>query len=115
MRAGIQLRGRIESDLRDLAQGPRAGPLLASCKPVFVPNHRPVPILAWELDRREGEFVSAQLERPRRGLFVAPANAIVREKFVLDPNDPKRLDADVPSDFAPVAGNRSWTLYEKSC
>jgi hypothetical protein len=115
MRSGIQLRGRIESDLRDFAHGERVGPLLDACKPVFVPNHRPVPILAYELDRRPADFVSAQLERPRRGIFIAPANAIVKEKFVLDPNDPKRLDAEVPRDFTPVAENRSWKLYEKGC
>jgi hypothetical protein len=115
MREGIQLRGRIESDLRDLAHGPRAGPLLETCAEVFVPNHRPVPILAWELDRPAGDFVSAQLERPERGVFIAPADDVVEEKFVLDPNDPKRLDARVPENFTPVTGNRSWKLYERDC
>jgi hypothetical protein len=115
MRAGIQLRGRIESDLRELADDSRAHRLLDTCKPVYVPNHRPVPILAYELDRPAGDFVSAALERPLRGIFIAPANAIVREKFVLDPNDQKRLDATVPGDFARVTGNRSWTLYSKGC
>jgi hypothetical protein len=115
MLAGIQLRGQIESDLRDLARAPDAERLLATCKPVYVPNHRPIPILAYDLDRRPDDFVSAQLERPGRGTFIAPANEIVKEKFVLDPNDPKRLEADVPKDFSRVTGNRSWALYEKGC
>jgi hypothetical protein len=115
MRDGIQLRGRIESDLRDLARSPQAAPLLDRCGPVYVPNHRPVPILAYRLDRPADDFVDAQLSRPRRGIFIAPANAIVEQKFVLDPNDPKRLDAKVPTNFVRVTGNRSWALYEKGC
>jgi hypothetical protein len=40
---------------------------------------------------------------------------VVEEKFVLDPNDPKRLDADVPRGFARVTGNASWKLYARGC
>jgi hypothetical protein len=115
LRDGVQLRGRIEDDLRSLTRGAVAGPLLERCSPIYVPNHRPVPILAYYLDRRPEEIVSAQLERPRRGLLVAPANRIVEQKFVLDPRDPKRLDARVPPEFRHVTGNRSWTLYERGC
>jgi hypothetical protein len=115
LRDGIQLRGRIQDDLRELARSPVGGPLLERCSPVYVPNHRPVPILAWYLDRRPGEIVSAQLESPKRGLFVAPADAEVKEKFVLDPRDPHPLDATVPPGFRPVTRNRSWVLYERAC
>ena len=92
-----------------------AEPLLERCAPVYVPNHRPVPILAWYLDRDPDVFVSAQLERPARGLYVAPATRVVEEKFVLDPRDPKRVEAEVPPGFAPVARNESWVLYERGC
>jgi hypothetical protein len=115
MRDGVQLRGKIEDDLQSLATAGSAGELLDRCSPVYVPNHRPVPILAYYLDRSPDEIVSAQLEQPRRGLFVAPATAEVEEKFVLDPNDPKRLDAEVPKTFQRVAANRSWVLYEEGC
>jgi hypothetical protein len=114
MRDGIQLRGQIEDDLRSLTDG-REGELMRRCSPVYVPNHRPVPILAYELDREPDEIVSAQLERPVRGLFVSPATPVVEEKFVLDPNDPGRLDAEVPPGFSPVAANRSWVLYTRGC
>jgi hypothetical protein len=115
LRDSIQLRGKIEDDLRSLAQSRPAGPLLERCAPIYVPNHRLVPILAYQLDRRPDEIVSAQLERPRRGLFVEPANRVVEEKFILDPRDPKRLDASVPPEFRRVTANRSWTLYERGC
>jgi hypothetical protein len=74
-----------------------------------------VPILAWYLDRDPDDFVSAQLERPVRGLYVAPSNRAVEEKFVLDPRDPQRVKAEVPATFRAVAGNDSWRLYERGC
>jgi hypothetical protein len=116
LRDGIQLRGAIQDDLRDLTRDDVAEPLLEDCAPVYVPNHRPVPILAWYLDRNPADFVSAQLERPVRGLYVAPANREVEEKFVLDPRDPKRLEAPGrPAGFRSVAENESWVLYERGC
>ena len=115
LRDGIQLRGKIEDDLRDLDARPmRAEPLLERCAPVYVPNHRPVPILAWYLDRPPEEIVSAQLERPAaRALRRARAPAMVEEKFVLDPRDPRRFDPARPAGFRRVAENRSWVLYER--
>ena len=115
LRDSIQLRGGIEDDLRALTRDDVAEPLLERCGPVYVPNHRPVPILAWYLDRPPGDFVSAQLERPRRGLYVAPANRVVEERFVLDPRDPRRLALEVPAGFRRVTGNGSWSLYERNC
>ncbi len=115
LRDGVQLRGAIQDDLRDLTRQDVAGPLLERCGPVYVPNHRPVPILAWYLDRPPADFVSAQLEAPRRGLYVAPRTAEVEQRFVLDPRDPKRFEAALPAGFAPRAASRSWVLYERGC
>jgi hypothetical protein len=116
LRDGIQARGRMQDDLRALTEDRRVGPLLESCAPVYVPNHRPVPVLAWYLDRPPERFVSAQLEEPRRGLFIGPATDEVREKYVLDPRDPGRLAVpDRPAGFERVAENRSWVLYERGC
>lgn len=114
LRGGVQLRGRIQDDLRSLSTGPQAS-VMRRCSPIYVPNHRPVPVLAYYLDRRPDQIVSAALERPKRGLFVAPATSLVEEKFVLDPSDPKRFVPEVPSDFRRVGGNRSWLLYAKGC
>lgn len=115
LRDGIQLRGRIQDDLRRLTEDATAGPLLERCGPVYVPNHRPVPILAWYLDREPSDFVSAQIERPLRGLYVGPANRVVRERFVLDPRDPERIALVVPAGFRRITGNDSWSLYQRGC
>jgi hypothetical protein len=116
LRDGIQLRGAIQDDLRELARADGAAPLLEHCAPVYVPNHRAVPILAWYVDRDPADFRSAQLEPPRRGVYVAPQTKVVEEKFILDPRDPKRFDVPrQPAGFRPVAANDSWALYERGC
>ena len=56
LRDGIQLRGEIQDDLRDLTRVDAAEAAFERCKPVYVPNHRAVPILAWYLDRAPGEL-----------------------------------------------------------
>ena len=110
LRASVGLQRAIASDLTVLAD---SGAIRRECGPVAVPNHRPVPLLALRLDRPAAEIVSAQLRRPDRGFYVAPANAGVERNFTLDPNDPERLTARVPRGFARAGGNASWTLYRR--
>lgn len=112
LRADIAKRDRIQADLLDLVRTPRAEGALARCAPLYVPNHRPVPSLAYWTGRRPSEVLSAQLHRPSPdGLFIAPATPEVERLSILDPNDPRRLDAEVPPGYRPIAANRSWLLY----
>ncbi len=102
--------GTIERDLSDLVDaGAFAVPL---CGPIAVPNHRAVPRLAFGLEVKPTAIVSASEEGiPRRGYFLDPANAFVIHNFILDPNDPTRLETTVPRGFRQVARNDSWILY----
>jgi hypothetical protein len=102
---------RIEGDLADLVDDGAFEPL---CGKIAVPNHRAVPRLAFGLDVRPTEIVSASEEGvPVRGYFVAPANSTVIHNFILDPNDPTRFSLDVPPGFQPVARNESWKVYRR--
>jgi hypothetical protein len=102
---------RIEGDLSDLVDADAFEPL---CGPIAVPNHRAVPRLAFGLDIRPTEIVSASEEGvPRRGYFVAPASEFVIHNFILDPNDPTDFDLDVPPGFRLVAENESWQVYRR--
>jgi hypothetical protein len=106
----IGIQRTIKDDLRAMA----GNPVFASgCRPVGVPNHRPVPDLALWLDRAPADILSAQLVRLREGLYVSPATAKVERAFTLDRNDPRRLTAAVPPGFSEVARNRSWILYAR--
>jgi hypothetical protein len=102
---------RIEGDLAGLVDDGAFEPL---CGPVAVPNHRAVPRLAFGLDVKPTQIVSASEEAaPRRGYFVAPASAFVIHNFVLDPNDPTDLDLAVPRGYREVASNDSWRVYRR--
>ncbi|HEX9967488.1 MAG TPA: hypothetical protein VGB06_06055, partial [Solirubrobacterales bacterium] len=101
----------IEEDLDDIAGSGAFHPL---CLPISVPNHRAVPRLAWDLDVRPTEIVSSSEQRqPGRGYFLDPASPFVVHNFVLDPNDPARLETPVPAGFRRVAANESWRLYRR--
>ena len=100
---------QIENDLNDLADSGAFDPL---CGPISVPNHRAVPRLAFALDIDPSQIVSSSEQRqPARGYFLDPASDFVVHNFVLDPNDPARLETEVPPGFSRVAANRSWVLY----
>jgi hypothetical protein len=102
---------RIEDDLNDLANSGAFEPL---CGPISVPNHRAVPRLAFDLDVKPSEIVSFSEQRqPHRGYFLDPATPFVVHNFILDPNDPARLDTPVPAGFRRVAANESWVLYRR--
>ena len=100
---------RIEGDLTDLVDDGAFEPL---CGKVAVPNHRAVPRLAFGLDVRPTEIVSASDEGvPARGYFVAPANEFVIHNFILDPRDPTDFGLEVPDGFEEVTRNESWIVY----
>jgi len=112
LRADIAARDRVQEELHALVRLPLAARALARCGPLYLPNHRNVPSLALWTDRPPGEFVSAQLRQPPvRGVFLAPANAGVARLSILDPKDPRRLDARPPPVYRPIARNRAWILY----
>ncbi|HEU4461679.1 MAG TPA: glycosyltransferase family 39 protein [Solirubrobacterales bacterium] len=102
---------RIERDLSDLVDAGAFEPL---CGKVAVPNHRAVPRLAFNLDVKPTQVISASEEgAPARGYFVAPASEFVIHNFVLDPNDPTDPTFPVPDGFAEVAANDSWIVYRR--
>jgi hypothetical protein len=102
---------RIENDLTDLVDAGAFEPL---CGRIAVPNHRAVPRLAFGLDVKPTQIVSASEEPlPERGYFVAPASSFVIHNFILDPNDPTDPSFPPPKGFARVAGNESWIVYRR--
>jgi hypothetical protein len=111
--------GRIENDLSDLVD---EGAFSPACGPIAVPNHRAVPRLAFGLDVRPTDIVSASeavsAEEKRKlaeaGYYVEPASSFVIHNYILDPNDKTKFD-DVkpPAGFQEVARNESWVIYSR--
>jgi hypothetical protein len=103
--------GTIERDLTDLVDAGAFEPL---CGPIAVPNHRAIPRLAFGLEIKPTQIVSATERRgavPRPGYFLDPASSFVIHNFILDPNDPTRFSLSVPPGFRFVTRNESWKLY----
>ncbi len=116
----LTAQARIEGDLTDLVDaGAFAQPL---CGPIAVPNHRAVPRLAFGLEVKPTEIVSAseavsgeeKEKLAEAGYFVVPTSQFVIENFILDPNDKTRISTEPPLGFKPVAENESWKVY-RSC
>ncbi len=103
--------GTIERDLTHLVD---AGAFKPLCGPVAVPNHRAIPRLAFGLEVKPTQIVSATEQgAPRRGYFVDPTSPFVIHNFILDPNDPTRFPLAVPHGFHLVAQNESWKVYRR--
>jgi hypothetical protein len=102
----------IEADLTDLVDNGAFEPL---CGKIAVPNHRAVPRLAFGLEVKPTEIISASEEGiPRRGYFVAPASPFVVHNFILDPNDKTTpFSPKPPRGFTLVTRNESWKVYRR--
>jgi hypothetical protein len=117
--------GLVERDLEALVDDGAFSPLgtdaadeAEGCLPISAPNHRAVPRLAFWLDIRPSQVVSADPETGNQadeaaspGFFLAPARDFTIENFILDPGDPIRSTSEPPPSFELVAENRSWRLY----
>jgi hypothetical protein len=102
----------IQSDLASLVRSRAIG---ASCRPVAVPNHRPVPLLALWLNVEPTQVVSAAEQQVGSGTYVIPADAEDAKDYILDPRDPVQVVEGVPAGFAPAGGDRSWRVYQRAC
>ena len=96
----------ILADLHDIADEIR-------CRPVAVPNHRPVPHLALWTGHPAGRDRLRPARAAHGGRLPRPASERVLRNFTLDPRDPKRLTATVPPGFEREAANESWVLYAR--
>jgi len=110
--------GQIENDLSDLVD---EGAFSPECGPIAVPNHRAVPRLAFGLDVKPTDIVSASEavsgeEREKleeAGYWVQPASNFVIHNYILDPNDKTKFNIEPPPGFHQVAGNDSWLIYSR--
>jgi len=104
---------RQQQAQNDLAALAREGALPARCGELGVPSHAPIPLLALWLHVRPGDVVSEQVRRISSGTYVEAANAQVKADYILDPHEPRPLQASVPAGFVRTRANRSWIVYER--
>jgi hypothetical protein len=102
---------RQESIQGDLAGVVRDG---VPCRPVAVPNRRPIPLLALWLKLDPGDIADAQEGLPARGTYLVPRTPKVASDYILDKRDLDRRVAPPPASFRTVDANASW-LAASAC
>ena len=102
LRTDIRERAQVQSDLHALA--------LPGCRPVYVPDHRLVPLLAYWHDLKPRR-VLAQSPVISSGEVVLPASARVQRLSILDPHEPRPRRLAIPSGWREVTANRSWHVF----
>jgi hypothetical protein len=112
LRRALARQDAIQHDLAALVRVP-PGAIAPSCAPVTVPNHRPVPLLALQLDVRPRAVVSAQERRPARGTWVEPATGAVARDYILDPRDLDKRIAPPPPGFRRAGADASWRVFTR--
>ena len=121
-RTDIVARDGVMDDLHSLATDPAVARAAARCRPLYVPNHRPVPELSLWAGARPKDVVALPVAPSPDGLYIGPASAKAERLSVLDPRDPKPLGATVPppgegpANFdRELARNGSWVAYSAGC
>src|SRR4051794_6965036 len=102
LRTDIRGRAQVQSDLHALA--------LPGCRPVYVPDHRLVPLLAYWHDLKPRR-VLAQSPVISSGGVALPASARVQRLSILDPHEPRPRRLAIPSGWREVTANRSWHVF----
>ncbi|HEX4720122.1 MAG TPA: hypothetical protein VH300_16485 [Thermoleophilaceae bacterium] len=106
----IAARDQIQADLRDLVQRPDVEARLRACARVYVPTHRPVPLIALYADLTPTKVVAPTGRAT--GCVVAPVNRRVAQLAVLDPNEPATARGLVIR--SRVQRNRSWQFAPRA-
>jgi hypothetical protein len=106
LRDALRIQDGIQDDLHDLTPA-------FPCKPITVPNHRPVPLLALWLDEDPATIATAQEHTPRSGTYVRPRTARIARDYILDPRDLDQRIPPPPPGFTPVTANASWRVYSR--
>jgi hypothetical protein len=102
LRTDIRARARVQSDLRALA--------LPACRPLYVPDHRLVPLLAYWHDLRPRRIL-VSAPSTGAGALVLPASPRVQRLSILDPHEPRPRGLPIPPGWRQAGANRSWLVY----
>jgi hypothetical protein len=103
-------RADVQRDLREVLRRAPVVQALDRCPLVHVAGYRPVPAIAYELDRSPRRVRVAE-DVPGAGVAVNPTPGRAAGAFALTPGDPATLTADQLAAFRLVANNASWSVH----
>ena len=112
LRFALSRQEQIQNDLQALINQP-PGLITATCNPVTVPNHRPVPVLSLWLDLPPEVIFSADDHLVPSGQFIAAATPKVASDYILDPRDLNRRVIGPPRALKLAGGNQTWLVFKR--
>ena len=107
--AVLDTQRQITAELHELAD---IGRLTGTCPPLSLPNHRPVPSIAW-WTRTSPFALRTDTHGPSSTGTVLLAKPDARRLYVLDPRDPVKAPSEVPAGFAVRSSGRYWTVAQR--
>jgi hypothetical protein len=102
-------RGAVQDALHDVATSALVRASVRGCGPLYAPGYRTVPLLAWWLHVDPPSLILRTLVEPDRGTLIVPATHEVLTGSLFHPSELVRRRFDVPTRFAPLAADGSWT------
>jgi len=106
LRSALAIQSDIQGSLARVIEYSHAG-----CRPISVPNFRPVPLLALWLDSPPASIISLQERTPQHGLYIAPSSPRVARQYVLDRRDLVKGVPPVPPGFRRAGYSGAWQTY----
>jgi hypothetical protein len=111
-RLWVAAQRHAQDTLHSVMDDPVSSAWMRRCHfPVYVPNHRVVPLLAFWRDAAPASFLSVP-QTPARGLVITPANSLIAATLILDPHEP-RPGSEAPIGFHPVRHTEDWVIYAR--
>lgn len=107
--AVLSTQRQITTELHALAD---SGRLTGTCPPLSLPNHRPVPSIAW-WTTTSPFALRTDTHGPALTGTVLLAKPDARRLYVLDPRDPVKAASQLPAGFAVRSSGRYWTVAQR--
>ena len=107
--AVLSTQRQITTELHALAD---TGRLTRTCPPLSLPNHRPVPSIAWWTTTSPFALRTDTHGPAPTGTALLP-KPDARRLYVLDPRDPVKAPSEVPAGFAVRSSGRYWTVAQR--
>jgi hypothetical protein len=100
----------VYAELHTLVRSPAGRRAIGACGRVVVPEHRPVPLVAYWLGRKPSAIGQDPTKLGANSAYFAFANAAVAQTLSLDPTDPIPPTTR-PAGFHTAARTANWRLF----
>ncbi len=101
-------RAEVQDELTDIAGAREVRAARRACRGLWIPDHRPRPVLALALDRPPGALRVVSGGGAPEGLYLAYANGVAARLYAVSTEAPRLRPGTLPAGVEAVGLNRSW-------